>query len=105
MSASLINLSTLESHLWESANILRGQLWAYAAASKREQAHIAYLRFGQLHTFSAADLGAVELETNELVARIRREEYQPTPSMTVCGQCSYSEICSLRYVEGEDSES
>ena len=78
----------------------RFQLWAYAEATERSYAHIAYLRHDHLHTFSAADLAATSHEAQTLVQRILAEHYPTLPSHTNCRWCPYGEVCGERH-QGE----
>uniref|UniRef100_A0A7C3KHC7 DNA 3'-5' helicase n=1 Tax=Oscillatoriales cyanobacterium SpSt-418 TaxID=2282169 RepID=A0A7C3KHC7_9CYAN len=45
----------------------RFQLWAYAKATQKTKAHIAFLRHDTLHTFASTDLQTIGAEVNELV--------------------------------------
>ncbi|MGP1386763.1 MAG: UvrD-helicase domain-containing protein [Thainema sp.] len=76
----------------------RLQLWAYAQATQRPSAHIAYLRHDHVHTFDTAALQAVEEDAVIAVNHILRGEFVPTPSEESCGICPYAVMCdrSLR---------
>lgn len=71
----------------------RLQLWAYAQATQRPSAHIAYLRHDHVHTFDAAALQAVEEDAVIAVNHILRGEFVPTPSEESCGICPYAVMC------------
>ncbi|MBD1909933.1 MULTISPECIES: UvrD-helicase domain-containing protein [unclassified Leptolyngbya] len=71
----------------------RFQLWAYAAATQKTTAHIAYLRHDTLHTFNASDLQSIDQEAEELMGAIAQGHYGPNPSPKSCAYCAYSEIC------------
>ena len=76
----------------------RLQLWAYARATQRPLAHIAYLRHDHVHTFNAAALQEVQEDAVIAVNHILRGEFAPTPSEESCGICPYAVMCdrSLR---------
>jgi ATP-dependent helicase/nuclease subunit A len=80
------------------------QLWAYAAATKRQTAHIAYLRHDHLQTFSASDLEATSQEAQMLVKGIWDGHYPAMPSHSNCRWCAYAEICSDRHQQTLDGE-
>jgi len=82
----------------------RFQLWAYAAATKRQTAHIAYLRHDHLQTFSASDLEATSQEAQMLVKGIWDGHYPAMPSHSNCRWCAYAEVCSDRYQQTLDGE-
>jgi ATP-dependent helicase/nuclease subunit A len=71
----------------------RLQLWAYAKATGKEMAHIAYLRHGVVHSFNAAELLEIEKEAEAIAQSISEGNFQPTASHHRCAQCPYSEIC------------
>ncbi len=71
----------------------RWQLWAYAAATERSIAHIAYLRHDTLYTFAAEELAATSLEVAVLIPQILAGNYTAMPSVQACGICPYAEIC------------
>jgi ATP-dependent helicase/nuclease subunit A len=75
----------------------RWQLWAYAAATERSIAHIAYLRHDTLYTFTADELAATSLEVAALIPQILVGNYTATPSERSCGICPYADICELNY--------
>jgi len=74
-------------------NTHRFQLWAYATATQKPTAHIAYLRHDTLHTFNASDLQTIAQEAEELVGAIAQGHYSPNPSPRACSYCPYLEIC------------
>ncbi len=82
----------------------RFQLWAYAAATKRQTAHIAYLRHDHLHTFSASDLAATSQEAQTLVKGILDGQYPAMPSHSNCRWCTYAEVCSDHHQQTLDGE-
>jgi ATP-dependent helicase/nuclease subunit A len=71
----------------------RFQLWAYATATQKSQAYIAYLRHNQLCHFSTADLQAISQEADKLITAIAHKEFEPTPSVEACQYCPYADIC------------
>ncbi|MGJ3246487.1 MAG: UvrD-helicase domain-containing protein [Elainellaceae cyanobacterium] len=71
----------------------RLQLWAYATATERSTAHIAYLRHDVIHTFKEAELGAIAQEAEAVASGIERGEFIPTSSEETCQICPYSLIC------------
>lgn len=75
----------------------RFQLWAYAQATGRTTAHIAYLRHDCLHTFNEEDLQTTAQEAEILVQRILAGDYSAVPSPVNCSFCAYGEICEVRY--------
>jgi len=78
----------------------RFQLWAYAKATERSYAHIAYLRHDYLHTFSTANLAATNHEAQTLVQHILAEHYPTVSSPANCRWCPYGEFCAERH-QGE----
>jgi ATP-dependent helicase/nuclease subunit A len=75
----------------------RFQIWAYARATRRATAHIAYLRHAYVHTFDEASLRAAGEETPALIRGIRSGQYPAAPSHDHCHWCPYASICSERY--------
>ena len=71
----------------------RFQLWAYATATQKNTAHIAYLRHDTLHTFTPNDLQDIAQEAKQCVGAIAKSHYTPTPSAQACRYCAYLEIC------------
>lgn len=71
----------------------RFQLWAYAMATQKPQAHIAYLRSGTLHSFHQEDLAEITTEAQTLVQAMETQRFEPTPSPEICGHCPYQHIC------------
>jgi ATP-dependent helicase/nuclease subunit A len=82
----------------------RFQLWAYAKATKKSQAYIAYLRHNQLCHFSTADLQAISQEADQLLTAIANKEFEPTPSVKACQYCPYSDICDQAVFSLENQE-
>ena len=73
--------------------VYRLQLWAYATAAKKLQAHIAYLRHDHLHTFNADALASIGQEALTISQAIADHQYSPIPSLSNCKFCQYQEIC------------
>ena len=71
----------------------RFQLWAYAAATQKLTAHIAYLRHDRVHTFDSQSLSSIHQEAESLIHTIQNGHFSPTPSLASCGICPYIEIC------------
>ena len=71
----------------------RFQLWAYAAATQKPAAHIAYLRHDRVHTFDSQALSSIHQEAESLIHSIQTDRFLPTPSLSSCDICSYREIC------------
>jgi len=71
----------------------RFQLWIYAAALNYPNAHIAYLRHDQIHSFTERDLAEISLEANNLSHEIYRGNYIATPTMEKCAYCPYLDFC------------
>ncbi|QQS48558.1 MAG: UvrD-helicase domain-containing protein [Acidobacteriota bacterium] len=72
----------------------RFQLWAYARASGRKTAHIAWLRHDQVHTFNDSDLAGLEVEIDAMARSIVAGRFEATPSQKICETCPYAEICA-----------
>ncbi len=75
----------------------RFQLWAYAQATGRTTAHIAYLRHNCLHTFNEEDLQTTAQEAEILVQQILAGDYSAVPSPANCSFCAYADICEVSY--------
>jgi len=75
----------------------RFQLWAYAKATGKTTAHIAYLRHDHLHTFSMKDLQTTAQEAEILIKQILASDYFAVPSPANCNGCAYAEICEHCY--------
>ncbi|UBF30457.1 UvrD-helicase domain-containing protein (plasmid) [Kovacikia minuta CCNUW1] len=71
----------------------RLQLWAYAKATGREVAHLAYLRHDKVHTFNATDFAALQQEAEAMVEAISTGHYLPQPTATSCRDCPYLDLC------------
>ncbi|MBE9239960.1 UvrD-helicase domain-containing protein [Synechocystis salina] len=82
----------------------RFQLWAYAKATKKSQAYIAYLRHNQLCHFSTADLQAISQEADQLLTAIANKKFEPTPSVKACQYCPYTDICDQAVILLENQE-
>ncbi|NER39269.1 MAG: UvrD-helicase domain-containing protein [Oscillatoria sp. SIO1A7] len=81
----------------------RFQLWAYARATERPNAHIAYLRHSELYTYSPDYLQEVGEEARALVKDILAGDYPPRPWPANCNSCPYTEICADCYQPGESA--
>jgi ATP-dependent helicase/nuclease subunit A len=73
----------------------RFQLWAYAKATGKSTAHIAYLRMEELHTFSTDDLRSIEQEATTIIQRIQDGKFTPIPTAEICRSCAYAENCDV----------
>lgn len=71
----------------------RFQLWAYATATQKPTAHIAYLRHNHLHTFDPSDLEAIGQEAAHLLKRLAEGDQTPSPSPQTCQYCPYHSMC------------
>ncbi len=74
----------------------RFQLWAYATALERREAHIAYLRHNRLYEMDAKELEASGSEVQSVVRGILNGDYTAKPDSRKCGECPYCEICEDR---------
>ena len=74
----------------------RFQLWAYATALERREAHIAYLRHDRLYEMDAKELKASGWEVKSVVRRILNGDYTAKPELRKCRECPYCEICEDR---------
>lgn len=72
----------------------RFQLWVYAAALNRPQAHIVYLRHDKIHSFSPSQLSSIAAEANELAQKISQGDYSATPTTEKCAYCPYLAPCN-----------
>ncbi|MEO1693495.1 MAG: PD-(D/E)XK nuclease family protein, partial [Cyanobacteria bacterium J06631_6] len=72
----------------------RFQLWVYAAALKRNNAHIVYLRHDKIHSFSPSQLSSIATEANELAQKISQGDYSATPTTEKCAYCPYLAPCN-----------
>ena len=71
----------------------RFQLWVYAAALQRPNAHIVYLRHDRIHTFTSNDLAKLAPEAETLARQIERGNYTATPTLEKCSYCPYLAFC------------
>ena len=71
----------------------RFQLWVYAAALNRSNAHIVYLRHDKIHTFTKNKLDNTATEAYSLSQKISRGEYTATPTTEKCAYCPYLAFC------------
>jgi ATP-dependent helicase/nuclease subunit A len=74
----------------------RFQLWAYATALERREAHIAYLRHDGLYEMDATELEASGSEVQSVVRGILNGDYTAKPDLRKCRECPYFEICEYR---------
>ena len=72
----------------------RFQLWVYAAALNRPNAHIVYLRHDKIHSFTKHDLDNIATEAHQLSQKISRGEYIATPTTEKCAYCPYLAFCN-----------
>ncbi len=87
---------TIEPHLH------RCQLWVYAAATDRPQAHIAYLRKPMLYSYANDYLQAVGQEVKQIVKQIFQGGDRAHAWPSNCNTCPYAEICEDAYQEIDD---
>ncbi|MEL6496855.1 MAG: PD-(D/E)XK nuclease family protein, partial [Cyanobacteria bacterium J06623_7] len=71
----------------------RFQLWIYAAALQRPQAHIVYLRHDKIHTFTAEELTEIAMDAHDLAQKISQGDYTATPTTEKCAYCPYLAAC------------
>jgi ATP-dependent helicase/nuclease subunit A len=71
----------------------RFQLWAYARATNRPTAVIAYLRHDLLLPFDADALAGAGEAADAIVRGVRVGHFPATPSPQGCAWCPYAEIC------------
>ena|ERR1051325_7877446 len=60
------------------------KVWAFAEASQKPPAHIAYLRHTRLHRFDVGELALIGDETEALIDGIVKGDYQAAPSYENC---------------------
>ena len=72
----------------------RFQLWVYATALNRPNAHIVYLRHDKIHSFDKNDLNEIATEADSLSQKISRGEYTATPTTEKCAYCPYLAFCN-----------
>lgn len=77
----------------------RCQLWVYAAATERPQAHIAYLRKPSLYTYRPDYFQTVGDEVKNIVQKILQGDDRPHAWPSNCQICPYAEICEYAYQE------
>lgn len=77
----------------------RFQVWAYARATQKPTAHLAYLRHNQLFTLSAQALNQLDALAQALVTEIMGGNFNPTPAPQHCQTCNYNTICDSRVVD------
>jgi ATP-dependent helicase/nuclease subunit A len=75
----------------------RFKVWAFAEASQKPAAHIAYLRHTRLHKFDAGELALIGDETEALIDGIAKGDYQAAPSYENCLHCSFANVCDQRH--------
>ncbi|RMD98723.1 MAG: hypothetical protein D6812_12955 [Deltaproteobacteria bacterium] len=76
------------------------QLWAYSEATRRQRAHIAYLRHDRLHTFLPLELRAAGKRCGEIAEGIVAGRFPSRPSAKACSSCPYGEICEEAVIAG-----
>jgi ATP-dependent helicase/nuclease subunit A len=74
----------------------RLQVWAYARATRRPTAYVAYLRHDVVHRFDEADFRATDEQAAALARGIREGAYPASPSPDTCRWCPYAAICAER---------
>ncbi len=81
------------------------QLWAYAYATGRQVAHLAYLRHDRVHSWGLTDLDQLTALATGVVERIARDDFSPTPSPGACQACPYGRICTAgqEFLPGPES--
>ncbi|MEM6613306.1 MAG: UvrD-helicase domain-containing protein, partial [Cyanobacteria bacterium P01_C01_bin.72] len=72
----------------------RFQLWLYAAALQRPQAHIVYLRHDKIHSFDSSQLSSIATEAAKLAQKISQGDYTATPTTEKCAYCPYLSFCN-----------
>ncbi|MFL6468091.1 MAG: UvrD-helicase domain-containing protein [Pyrinomonadaceae bacterium] len=77
----------------------RFQLWLYAKALQKSKAYIAYLRQGTLHAYTPEEMEKTAEDAHKMIGRIRDGDHAATPSLQICVQCNYSEVCESKYSE------
>lgn len=71
----------------------RFQLWAYAKALGKSQAHMAYLAHDHVEDLDGEALGAIAQEAEALLTGIRHGRYVSTPSVEACQHCGFQSVC------------
>ena len=71
----------------------RFQLWIYAQALGYPNAHIAYLRHDQIHSFQKSELQAIAPQAQDLAKNIYHGNYGATPTIEKCAICPYLAFC------------
>jgi ATP-dependent helicase/nuclease subunit A len=79
------------------------QLWAYGTALNKPRAVIAYLRHGQVHEYSAAELKQAAMKASEVASGIEGGEFPARPSEDGCIRCLYRELCEERLRTDEET--
>lgn len=79
------------------------QLWAYSEALNVPEAHIAYLRHGQLYSLSPEVLKTTAQKAESIVRHMEKGDYPAQPSPPKCRTCRYSEICADRWDEQSEA--
>lgn len=79
------------------------QLWAYSEALNLPEAHIAYLRHGQLYSLSSEVLKTTAQKAESIVRDMEKGYYPAQPSPQKCRTCRYSEICADRWDERSEA--
>jgi ATP-dependent helicase/nuclease subunit A len=73
------------------------QLWAYAKASGKSTAYIAYLRAQEVHVLSQEEWIECEFRARQISASIQQHHYPATPEEILCSGCPYHNICEERH--------
>lgn len=71
----------------------RLQLWVYAEATGRREAHVAYLRHRRVHPYAAEELAAAGEEARRIATGIAGGAFTAIPSLHACGVCVYRAVC------------
>lgn len=72
------------------------QVWAYARATNRPRAVLAYLRQRRLEVVDETALAAADGRASRVVEAIQRGIVDATPDPEACGVCRYATICAER---------
>ena len=69
------------------------QLALYAHHLGAQEAALAYLRWDQLHLFTAQDLARGFEQVEAAVTRLHALDFAPTPSLVTCRSCAFRGVC------------
>lgn len=75
----------------------RVKLWAYAKAMGKPMAHLALLRHNRILTFDAKALSETEIYVDNMLKNLFKNQYQASPSLSVCSHCLYGKVCEDRF--------